>query len=334
MASLTKIMTAVVALENSDPAEAVLVPVNAQSVGESSSFLRAGQSLPMSELLEALLVKSGNDAAVTIAVHVAGGEDAFVDLMNKKARDLGLSDTNFENSHGLDQKGHRTSARDMAVLTRYAMGKGEFREIVSRKSVKIHQSGKTQLLPSTNLLLGSYPGADGVKTGFTSKAGYCFVGSAKRENTRLYAVVMGTTGEAKRFADARELLDWGFAHYRVQKLSSAGTVVAQGAVRDYVDVLVPAAFSEETSVAVFDLCGPVVRSVRSTTLKAPISKGQKIGVATFTQRGKVVATIPLVATVDVKAPGLFERAWIGVVRLWRRLNGQPLWAQPVPAAVS
>jgi D-alanyl-D-alanine carboxypeptidase (penicillin-binding protein 5/6) len=321
MASITKIMTAVVALERTRPDESVTVPDVSERVGESTSFLRSGEKLPMSELLEALLVKSGNDAAVAIAEHVSGNEDAFVALMNEKATELGLAHTHFKNSHGLDQKGHYSSVRDLAVLARYAMTKRQFREVVARKRAKIGSGKRAEQIENTNVLIGNYTGANGVKTGWTDAAGYCVIASARRGHVELYAVVLGSGGELARFKDATELLDFGFAHYREQLLSSAGTVIGEAPVSDYLDVAVPAAVSENTSVAVFDVAGPITRSVRVSSVDAPIETGERVGVATFTQNGEVIASVPLVAVESVPRPSPLQRVGIAIMRMWRRLTG-------------
>lgn len=322
MASLTKIMTAVVAIEHSRPDELVTIGRDSSTVGESTSFLRIGEKLPMRELLEALLVKSGNDAAVAIAEHVAGSEDQFVVLMNSKAAELGLSRTRFANPHGLDAADHYTTASDLAVLSRYAMTKPEFRAVVGQKYATIGSGARAERLPSTNLMIGNYQGANGIKTGYTGDAGYCVVDSAARDGVELYAVVLGTNGELRRFKDARELLDFGFAHYRPQRLASEGTVVGEAPVTDYLDVSVPAAFSHDTTVAVFDVAGPITRTVQVAQVAAPVAAGQRVGVATFTQRGQVIASIPLVATQDVHKPSPIERIGIGIVRVWRKLTGR------------
>ncbi len=130
--------------------------------------------------------------------------------------------------------------------------------------------------------------------------------------------MLGTGGEKARFADARELLDWGYAHYRPQRLASAGTVLGVSPVTDYLDTGVGGEVSEDATMPVLDLAGTIKRSVTMAPVAAPVEKGQRVGVATFTQGGRVVATVPLVATEPVEAPGLFERAWIALVRLWRR----------------
>jgi D-alanyl-D-alanine carboxypeptidase (penicillin-binding protein 5/6) len=323
MASITKVMTAVVALEKGDLNSTVTIPKASGQVGESTAFLRPGEKLPMSQVLEALLVKSGNDAAVAIARNVAGSDEAFVQLMNDKAAELGLKDTHFANSHGLDAPGHYTTAADLAVLGRYAMTKPKFREIVAMKSVVIGSGARKETLQSTDLLIGNYAGAIGIKTGFTAQAGYSVLSAAQRDGLTLYAVVLGTPSELQRFREARELLDWGFAHYRPQLLASAGTIVAEAPVSDYLDRRVSAAISKDETASVLDVSGPITRTVTVGTLPAPIKRGQSVGVATFTQAGRMIARVPLVATQDVKRPNPFERLWIGSVRVWRKVFGGP-----------
>ena len=180
MASITKIMTAVVAMENAELTSTVTIPKASGQVGESTAFLRPGEKLPMDQVLEALLVKSGNDAAVAIARSVAGSDEAFVGLMNQKAVELGLKNTHFANTHGLDAPGHYTTAADLAVLGRYAMTKPRFREIVKMKSVTIGSGSRKETLQSTDLLIGNYAGAIGIKTGYTDAAGYSVLSAAQR----------------------------------------------------------------------------------------------------------------------------------------------------------
>jgi len=323
MASITKIMTAVVALERSELTSTVVIPKASVQVGESSAFLRPGEELPMEEVLKALLVKSGNDAAVAIARHVAGTDEAFVQLMNEKAVELGLKNTHFANAHGLDAPGHYTTAADLAVLGRYAMTKPTFREIVGMRTVTIGSGKRKETLHTTDLLLGNYEGAIGIKTGFTDEAGYSVLSAAQRGGVTLYAVVLDTSSELQRFREAKEVLDWGFAHYRPQQLAVGGTIVAKAPVSDYLDVQVPAAVSGDTTVTVLDLNGPISRRITVSTISAPVKRGQTVGVATFAQAGKTIASVPLVATEDVKRPNPFARVWIGAVRVWRKLFGGP-----------
>lgn len=320
IASITKVMSAVVAMEHAELDEMVVIPPAAPQVAYASGFLRVGREVPLSELLTAMLVRSGNDAAVAVAVHVAGSEKEFVKLMNAKAEELGLENTRFATSHGLDADGQHSTANDVAILARYAMGKPEFRRIVGMRKARVPHGSGSLTVESTNLLLGRYEGAIGVKTGMTNRAGYSMVAAANRNGTTLYAVVLGTADESRRVADAQELLDWGFAHFREQSLASQGTVVGEATVTDYLDVSVPAAVSRDTTLAVFDLAGPLERSVSVSSVQAPVEQGDRVGVATFTQRGQVVATVPLVAGTAVESPSLFERIRIALVRTWRRLT--------------
>jgi serine-type D-Ala-D-Ala carboxypeptidase (penicillin-binding protein 5/6) len=321
MASITKVMTAVVALEHSSLSEKVTVPADAAKVGESSAYLKAGERLTMRELLAAMLVKSGNDAAYAIALRVGGTEARFVEMMNEKAQELGLANTHFTNPHGLDEPGHYSSAEDIAVLARYAMSNPAFRSIVRLKRTTIGSRGHRHTLVSTDLLLGNYAGAIGVKTGNTDKAGYSVVSAAQRGGVTLYAVVLGTSSDRQRFQDARALLDWGFAHYRPQTLATSGTVVAEAPVSDYLDTVVPAAISQDVTAPVLDLNGTIRRSVTVAPVRAPVRRGDPLGAVTFTQGGRQVAGAALVATNDVKKPNPFARAWIGVLRAWRSVFG-------------
>jgi D-alanyl-D-alanine carboxypeptidase (penicillin-binding protein 5/6) len=321
LASLTKIMTAIIAIEQADPESIVTVRRDSLRVGESTSFLRLGQKLKLSELLEALLIKSGNDAAIAIAIHVAGSEEQFVKLMNAKAAELGLRHTHFTNPHGLDQKGHYSTAGDLAILSRYAMSKPEFRRIVKKKRARVGTGRSAIKIENTNLLIGNYAGANGVKTGFTSRAGYSLIGSSRRQDIELLAVVLGTSSDAKRVRDARTLLDFGFAHFRPQLLASSGTVIGEAPVSDYLDVAVPAAIASDTVVPVLDFAGPITRTTDVAAIEAPVHKGDKVGVATFIQGGDVVATVSLHATKDIKKPNILQRVGILFARAWQGLTG-------------
>ena len=202
MASTTKIMTALVALERSDPDELVTVSARAAAVGEAEIGLVPGEQFLLRTLLTTMLVRSANDAAVAVAEHVGGDVETFVELMNAKAAELGLEHTHFVNPHGLDAPGHYSSARDLLTMARTAMQNPEF--------LRPAPDGAERVAESTNRLLTSYQGAIGVKTGFTGGAGLVLVAAAEREGRRLYVVVMGSEGPGAHFADASALLDYGF----------------------------------------------------------------------------------------------------------------------------
>lgn len=323
MASTTKIMTAVVVLESvNDLDERVRVTADADAVGESEAGLLPGESYTVRSLLEAMLVHSGNDAAAALAAYVAGSSAAFVERMNEKARELDLRETQYTNPHGLDEPGHRTSARDLATLARYALQIPEFRRIVGMPSMSLRGGRAERRFENSNKLVGSYRGATGVKTGWTNKAGYCLVASAERDGISLVCVVLGARSETKRFVEARKLLDWGFAHYRLRQVASAGTTVAVLPVQDYLDVTVPAVVAETTSVAVFDLDGPLEATVTvPAALAAPVRRGERVGTLAVLQRDALVAQVPVMAAADVEAPSWFERLGVWLARTWRGLFG-------------
>lgn len=331
MASTTKIMTAIVVLESGlDLNEKVTVPASATTVGEAGVGLRTGQSLTVRQLLEAMLVHSGNDAAITLAVRVSGSQDAFAEAMNAKAAQLDVRHSHFTNPHGLDEFGHYTSAADLATLARYAMQNEVFRTMVTKTKVRVPTaSGGIKEFDASNKLLGIYDGATGVKTGWTNDAGYCLVASATRGDVSLVAVVLGAGNEDERFDQARHLLDWGFEHYRVTNVASAEQTAALVPVTDYLDTTVPAVLAGDLSVPLFDVEGEPVASVQAVTgVEAPVAKGQRLGTLSVVQGERLIAQVPIVAARDVEAPGLWKGFTIGVTRVWRRVFGGRLQAAP------
>lgn len=322
MASTTKIMTAIVALDNSTLEETMSVSSSAGRVGESVAGLKTGDVFTVRTVLEGMLVKSGNDAAEALAIHVGGSEDGFVKLMNDKAADLGLTSTKFANPHGLDAKDHHTTARDLAVLSRYAMSNDEFRRIVGLPSVDLDGQGPAPELETSNLLIGEYLGATGVKTGWTNDAGYCLVASAKRRDIELFAVVLGASTELSRFDQAQKLLDWGFEHYTSRYIASADETLGVVPVTDYLDVSVAAVIEEPVKAPVFDLDGEIERKVDLYAgVKAPVERGDKVGTLSLSQGERLLAQVPLVAANSVEPPGVFEKIWIAIVRGWRSITG-------------
>lgn len=204
--SVMKLLTAYVVMQNGDLSKVVTVPDLQMDPLESAIGLFAGEQLPRDVLLRAMLIVSANDAARALAVDVAGSQDAFVDRMNAAAQQLGLTNTVAANPVGLDSSDAHSSARDMVVLAELLMRDESFRATVVRTSANLHG----QTFPSTNDLLASYPGADGVKTGRTTEAGWCLVGSATRDGRQIIVAVMGSSTEAARVTAATTLLDWAF----------------------------------------------------------------------------------------------------------------------------
>ncbi len=211
-ASITKILTVLVALENNEQSEMVTVSHRAADTGEREIGLVAGESVSLGALLRAAMVHSANDAATAIAEYVGGSVEGFAEMMNARAAELGMSRSHFVNPHGLDATGHLTSARDMLRLALVAMERTEFRDIARSTIVVFPDApdGTGRVGTSTNLLLEEYEGNTGIKTGFTARALLTFVASAERGGRPLFAVVLGTEGRRTHFDDARALFDYGF----------------------------------------------------------------------------------------------------------------------------
>lgn len=322
MASTTKIMTAVVVLENASLDEVVTVSRNDVKVGESGMGLVPGEKLTVRQLLEGMLIQSGNDAASALAEHVGGTVPGFVAMMNAKAARLDLVNTHFLNPHGLDVPGHYTSAQDLTALARYAMAKPEFRSIVGTAKSRVVTARYTHPLKNHNLMLGQYEGANGVKTGWTDEAGYCIVASAGRGGIELVATIMGAASEEGRFGQATRLLDWGFAHYRPTRIVEAGERTGNVRVSDYVERTVPSEAAESTEVAVFDLAGPVRRRVDlKPEVAAPVAKGQRLGTMTVYQGDRLLVQVPVVAAKDVPAPTFWQSVGFFFIKAWRAVSG-------------
>ncbi len=300
IASITKVMTALVVLDRADPDEVVTVPQVATTIGESSLGLRAGETLTVRELLTALLVYSANDAAYALAAHVGDGDvSRFVDLMNRKANALGLDDTHFTRPDGLDAPDHYSSARDVFRLARIAMRKPLVAKLVAVRSATV--GGRP--ITNRNDLLFSYPGMIGVKTGHTSGAGWSEVAAARRDGLTIYAVLLGGPSRGARNADLAELLDWGFDQYREVPLVRSGRVYAEAQV-PYGDETLPLVATEDV-LADTQVGHPLVeRVVAEAMVELPVRKGQKLGEVSIYDGDKLLVTRPLVAAEAIEEPGL------------------------------
>lgn len=312
MASTTKIMTAILALENCSLDEMVTAGKNASGVEGTSIYLSEGETLSMEHMLYGLMLRSGNDAAVAIAEHVAGSVSAFAGMMNAKAKELN-ADAHFVNPHGLPAEGHAASALGLARIMRYAMTIPEFRTITgtSRKVIPWVGNEYSRVLENKNRLLTTYEGTTGGKTGFTNAAGRCLVFSAERDGMELIGVVLNCY---TWFDTAEMLLDYGFDNFRTETAletgQSAGVAILEGGAQKAVDV-----------VAGGDLTSAIARgkpfTVRYTyeSLTAPIQKGQVVGTAWMESGGEVLASCPLLAAEDVHEWD-FGEALRSVLRNW------------------
>lgn len=287
----------------------------------STSFLKVNSKVPLKDLLYGLIIQSGNDAAIALAEHIAGTESAFASLMNAYAKQLGMTGTHYANASGYPASDHYSTARDTAVLSRALIR--NFPDDYAISAIKKFEwNGITQ--HNRNTLLWRDPSVDGIKTGHTSKAGYCLAASAKRGDQRLIAIVMGTPSNKARANDAEALLNYGFRFYETHKVYAANTPLAQPKVwKGSVDELpigvvddvlatVPRGKYDELK-ATMDL---------PSVLVAPFTKGQKVGTLNISLDGKVLVTQPLVALTDVPQAGFFGRLSDGVM-LWFQSDSKP-----------
>lgn len=213
MASTTKIMTAVVVLENAKLTDIVTVSKRAAGIGGSRLKISEGDKISVNDLLYGLMLKSGNDTAIALAEHIGGSVDEFVNLMNKKAVEIGLKNTHFTSPHGLDDENHYTTAYELAMLTDYAMENKTFCNIVNTKTATININGLPRNINNTNELLGYMQGVNGVKTGFTNNAGRCLVTSCTRNSSQIITIVLGCDTKKQRTADSIKLIEYAFKNY-------------------------------------------------------------------------------------------------------------------------
>ncbi len=323
MASTTKILTALVALETLSPETVVTIAPDSVGVEGSSIYLTDGETLTLEDLLYALLLESANDAAVAIAVAVAGSVPAFADLMNARAQALGATSSHFANPHGLDDPEHYTTARELALITREALRNPDFRRICSTKrhTIPLHNTEGVRLLLNHNKLLASYDGCIGVKTGFTKKTGRCLVSAAERDGLTLIAVTLGAPDD---WRDHTAMLDYGFALYQSITLCEPGDYAVPlpllGGDADYV-------IAENTDT----LCIPLRRDHGAITCVverrqfdfAPITGGETVGRLLFyeeTSDGRrLLGEVPLTAAYTVaveQRPGFFTRLWSWLCNLF------------------
>jgi serine-type D-Ala-D-Ala carboxypeptidase (penicillin-binding protein 5/6) len=320
-ASLTKLMTAYVTFAamregKLDAATRVKPSAAATKAEGARMFLVAGNAVTVGDLLRGLIVHSGNDAAVALAEAVAGSEDAFVELMNRQARRLGLANTHFTNASGKPAPEHRSSARDLATLAAAVLRDfPEHYPLYGQKEFTYNRISQT----NRNRLLWTDPTVDGMKTGFTEAAGYCLVASARRGERRLLSVVLGAQSDSARTSESQKLLNFGFQAYETRRLYQKGQAVATPAVfkgtRDAVvlgfdrDIWLTLPRERFTGLAaVLETRQPFV---------APLAAGQKAGIMKITRDGTPVAEFPVVALEEVPVAGFLSRGWDSLRLLFR-----------------
>ncbi len=310
-ASVTKIMTMLLTVEALESGkieldEMITASAHAAEMGGSQIYLAPGEQMSVRDMLKSIAVASANDACVAMAEHICGSEQAFVDQMNQKAQQLGMADTHFDNCCGLDSETHYTSAYDIALMSRELLRHEEIRDYTTiwMDTVRNGQFGLT----NTNKLVRFYDGATGLKTGFTSKAGYCVSASANRGGMELIAVVMHSDSSAHRNADASGLLNYGFANYALIRYGD------DDAAPEPIPVVLG---KEEQCIGEItdDACLLVNKAeaqliekqiVLEPVLTAPIEKGQQIGTLRYVKQGEILKEVPIQAKYAIEKRGIMD----------------------------
>lgn len=324
-ASLTKMMTTYIVSEEIAAGrlkESDLVKVSddawkrgGSATGGSTMFLQARSEVPVIELMKGVIIPSGNDAAIALAQHIAGGEDAFADVMNQQANLLGMRDTNYQNATGWPAENHYTTARDLAILGRAVVfDHPEHYKLYAEKYYK--HNGVNQ--PNFNQLLFKDSTVDGIKTGHTEAAGYCLVASAQRDDMRMISVVMGTASKSARVTASQKLLSYGFRYYHTLPLYKNGDIVSKKKVwkakinevelgiQEDLIVTIPRGSHKDISAEMH------VNSI----LEAPLDKGAVVGHVLVALDGEELAKIDLHVMQDVEQAGFFSRTWDSILLMF------------------
>ena len=310
IASITKLMTALVALESGHSLDETVTVAREWTGAEGSSlYLRPGEEVTLEELLYGLMLRSGNDAALAIAGYCGGSVEAFVAQMNQRARALGMEDTSFANPNGLTAEGHCSTAYDMALLARSCLENEALARIVSTKSIALG----TRVFTNHNKLLWRYEGCIGLKTGYTDQSGRTLVSAARRGGVTLICVTLNAPGD---WADHAGLFDYGFANYEARPLSRAGERVGQLPVSGALVPVCPIVTAEDRTAAMTpDEAAEAVYRLTESALEAPVRAGTRVGETIYYCNGQELARVPLAA--GGSAPDIFAPK--GGFHLWRNV---------------
>lgn len=319
MASTTKIMTAIVALENCNPDDIATVSYNASRTEGSSLYLQEGEKIRMIDLIYGLMLRSGNDAAVVIAEHIGGSVEGFCDLMNEKAKEIGAKNSSFKNPNGLDAEGHYTTAYDLALITRYALKNPEFAKMCATKNKVIYTVDTNRGITVTNhnRLLNMYEGCDGVKTGYTKKTGRCLVSSATRNGFQVICVTLNAPND---WNDHSSMLDAAFNEYKpvefIKKAQLMGSINIKNGEIENIDLL----SGEDILIPLKDGEAPKanMRLEKPDSICAPVVENQVIGKAIVSWDGIVIKEVDLLAALSVseKEPICFSQNFIQILKNW------------------
>lgn len=351
IASITKVMTAILAVENCKMDEKITVSNAAATVGNSTAGLLEGDELTVEQALRGLMIPSGNDAAIALAEHVGKKLDpktkdavaTFVKAMNEQAKKLGCTGTLFENPHGLDYDewagDMHSTAHDVALMMQEAMKDDTIREVMASKDPWIEVTGAdgsdhSHSMDTHNVLLGQ-DGNIGGKTGTTDDAGYCFASAYNRDGDEIYTVVLNSSTTDQRFADTATLASWYYDHKvtveiaNTQKKTANGNpLMARVSQTDWTDKTIDATLADPTAQAtVFSLAGEVTEKVSYDDLSGTVHVGDKVGSVTLKQDGTKIAVMDLVADEEGTGPNPIEWLLVKLDRLGRRIDNRPLTAE-------
>lgn len=316
-ASMTKMMSMLLIIEHIEKGvlgwdDIVTVSAKAASMGGSQILLEENEQMSVRDLFKGIAVASGNDAVVALAEKIGGTEEHFVSMMNERAIQLGLQDTNFKNPHGLDAANHYSSAYDMAMIAKELVKHEEIFEYTSIYEDYLRRGQKNEIwLVNTNKLVRFYQGVDGLKTGYTEEAGYCLTATAKKDNMRIIAVAMGEPDSKTRNKEITEMLDYAYAQYSVEHLLSTNSVLGNKSVAKGVKKTVGIVPMENVTIlnqkmgekktATYDL--------KVGELKAPLKKGDVVGTLDVKENDQVTRTISVTVNEDVEQANIFQLYW-------------------------
>ncbi len=322
-ASTTKIMTAVIALENAELNDKITVTREAALAPKVRLGLKEGEELTVEQLLYALMLRSANDAAVALAVGIGGSTEKFCEKMTEKAALIGCTDTVFVTPNGLDSGDHHSTPRDMAKIAAYALDNPDFVRIVGTKEVSFSTNKNTYHLTTTDRFLSEYNGAIGIKTGFTGKAGHCFAGAAERDGIKLVSVVFasgwGSAGKESKWTDTKKLMDYGFDNFKVVQPVKKGEFVKKIEVKGGKSAGVDTVFGKDVQTLMKNGEKYSVNCDYPAFVNAPVTAGERLGTAKLVIEGETIAEVPIIAATDVKSMSFADyleyivAKWIGIV---------------------
>jgi D-alanyl-D-alanine carboxypeptidase (penicillin-binding protein 5/6) len=312
-ASMTKIMTMLLIMEAIDKDalaydDKVRTSEYAASMGGSQVFLEPGEEMTVSDMLKAIAVASANDASVAMAEHIAGTEEEFVAMMNEKAKELGLENTNFMNTNGLPAENHYTTAYDLAMISKELLKYDDITKYTGIYEDYLRSDTEDKFwLVNTNKLVKFYPGVDGLKTGYTREAMYCLTATAEKNGMRVITVIMGAPTPKERNAQITSMLDYAFSQYQAHKLYDRDHILADVEVNKGDKDTIPVVTSESVSILTkkgVKIDDVVERLEINANLQAPIKQGEVIGTLFIEREGEILSETPLVAGDDV-----YEASW-------------------------